>query len=62
MLYVLLILAGVLAFVSGAEYAMIKLNNAEYRAELARLTCKNAELERKVKDMSRLNSVREGLN
>lgn len=62
MLYVLLILVVVLALVSGAEFMMIKLNNAEYRAELARLTCKNAELERKVKDMSRLNSVREGLN
>lgn len=62
MLYVLLILVVVLALISGAEYAMLKLNNAEYRAELARLTCKNAELERKVKDMNRLNSVREGLN
>lgn len=62
MLYVLLILVVVLALFSGAEYAMLKLNNAEYRAEIARLTCKNAELERKVKDMSRLNRVREGLN
>lgn len=61
MLNVLLILVVVLALVSGAEYAMIKLNNAEYRAELARLNCKNAELERKVKDMSRLNNVKEGL-
>ena len=61
MLYVLLILAVVLALVSGAEFMMLKLNNAEYRAELARLNCKNAELERKIVDMSRLNNVREGL-
>lgn len=61
MLYVLLILVVALALVSGAEYAMLKLNNAEYRAELAKLTCKNAELERKIKEMSRLNGVREGL-
>ena len=61
MLYILLILVVVLALVSGAEYAMLKLNNAEYRAEIARLTFKNKELERKVLDMSRLNGVREGL-
>lgn len=61
MLYVLLILVVALALVSGAEFMMLKLNNAEYRAELARLTCKNAELERKIKEMNRLNSVREGL-
>lgn len=62
MLYVLLILVVVLALVSGAEFMMLKLSNAEYRADLAKLKCKNAELERKVKDMSRLNSVKEGLN
>ena len=61
MLYVLLTLAVVLSLVCGALFMVIKLNNAEYRAELARLTCKNAELERKIKEMSRLNSVREGL-
>ena len=61
MLYILLILVVVLALVSGAEFMMLKLNNAEYRAELARLNCKNAELERKIVDMSRLNNVREGL-
>lgn len=61
MLYVLLVFVVVLALVSGAEFMMLKLNNAEYRAELARLTCKNAELERKIKEMNRLNSVREGL-
>ena len=61
MLYVLIGLVVVLALVSGAEYAMLKLNNAEYRAELARLNCKNKELERKIIDMSRLNSVKEGL-
>ena len=61
MLYVLLILVVVLALVSGAEYAMLKLNNAEYRAEIAKLNCKNKELERKLADMSRLNNVREGL-
>ena len=62
MLYVLLVLVVVLALVSGAEYMMLKLNNAEYRAEIAKLTCKNAEQERKIKEMNRLNSVREGLN
>ena len=62
MLYVLLVLVVVLALVSGAEYAMLKLNNAEYRAELARLKCKNAELERQVKDMDRFNSVKGGLS
>lgn len=62
MLYVLLILVVVLALASGAMYAMLKLNNAEHRAEVARLTCKNKDLERKIADMNRLNSVREGLN
>lgn len=62
MLYVLLTLVVVLALIAGAEYAMLMLNNAEYRAEIAKLRCKNAELERKVKDLSRLNSVKEGLN
>ena len=61
MLYVLVGLVVVLALVSGAEFMMLKLNNAEYRAELARLTCTNKELERKVADMSRLNNVKEGL-
>ena len=62
MLYVLLILVVTLALVSGALYAMLKLNNAEYRAELAKLSCKNKELERKLMDISRLNNVKEGLN
>ena len=62
MLYVLLTLVVVLALVSGAEFAMLKLNNAEYRAEMARLTYKNKELERKIADMSRVNNVKEGLN
>lgn len=61
MVYVLLVLVVVLALVCGAEFMMLKLNNAEYRAELARLNCKNAELERKVKDMSRLDGVKGGL-
>ena len=61
MLYVLLILVVVLALVSGAEYVALKLNNAEYRAELAKLNSKNAELERKLKDMNKLNNVMEGL-
>jgi hypothetical protein len=51
----------VLALISGAEFAILKLNNAEYRAELARLTFKNKELERKVADISRINNVKEGL-
>ena len=62
MLYVLLTLVVILALVSGAEFAMLKLNNAEYRAEMARLTYKNKELERKIADMSRVNNVKEGLN
>ena len=61
MLYVLLTLVVVLALVCGALVMAIKLNNAEYRVELARLNFKNAELERKIKDMSRLNNVKEGL-
>ena len=61
MLYVLLTLVVVLALISGAEFAILKLNNAEYRAELARLTFKNKELERKVADISRINNVKEGL-
>lgn len=62
MLYVLLVLVVVLALVSGAEFAMLKLNNAEYRAELAKLKLKNAELERQVKDMTRLDGIKGGLN
>lgn len=62
MLYVLLTLVVVLALVSGAEFAMLKLNNAEYRAEMARLTYKNKELERKIADMSRANNIKEGLD
>lgn len=62
MLYVLLILVVALALVAGAEYAMLKLNNAEYRAEMARLTYKNKELERKVEEMNRLNNIKGGLN
>ena len=62
MLYVLLILVVVLALICGAEFMMIKLNNAEYRAENAKLTCKYRELENKVREMSRLNGIKEGLN
>ena len=62
MLYILLTLVVVFALVSGAEFMMLKLNNAEYRAELARLNCKNKDLENKVREMSRLNKVKEGLN
>ena len=61
MLYVLLVLVIVLALIAGAEYAMLKLNNAEYRADLAKLKCKNAELERQIKDMDRLNGIKGGL-
>ena len=61
MLNILLTLVVVLALVSGAEFMAIKLNNAEYRAELARLTLKNKDLERKIVDMSRLNSIKEGV-
>lgn len=61
MLYVLLILVVVLALACGAMYAMLKLNNAEYRAELSRLNCKNRELEAKVTEMTRFAKVKEGL-
>ena len=61
MWYVLLVLVIVLALIAGAEYAMLKLNNAEYRADLAKLKCKNAELERQIKDMDRLNGIKGGL-
>lgn len=62
MLYVLLGLVVALALVAGAEFAMLKVFNAEYRAEVAGLKLKNAELERKIKDTSRLSGVKEGLN
>ena len=61
MLYVLIGLVVTLALVCGAEYAMLRLNNAEYRAEVANLTRKNAELERKLKDMNRWENVKEGI-
>ena len=59
---VLLVLVVALALIAGAEYAMLKLNNAEYRAEMARLNYKNKELERKIEDMNRLNGIKGGLN
>ena len=62
MLYVLLILVVALALISGAEYAMLKLNNAEYRAELAELKGKKAELERRIQDMNRKHNVMEGMS
>lgn len=62
MLYVLLSLVVALALVSGAEYAMIKVYNAEYRAEIAKLRGKNSELENKVCELSRINSIKEGIN
>lgn len=62
MLYVLLILVVALAATSGGLYVVLTVNNAEYRAEIARLSFKNKELERKCKELSRLDSVKEGLN
>lgn len=62
LVYVLLVLVVALAIICGAEYAMLKLNNAEYRAEMARLNYKNKELERKIEDMNRLNGIKGGLN
>ena len=62
MLYALLILLVGLALICGALSMMLKLSNAEYRAELAELRCENLELKRKIKDMSKLNNVKEGLN
>ena len=61
MLYVLLILVVALAFTSGALYVVLKMNDAERRVEIARLTCKNKELEARIAELKRLSNVREGL-
>ena len=61
MLYVLLFLVVALAIVGGAEFAMLKVYNAEYRAEIAKLTCKNRELETKLRDISKMDRVKGGL-
>ena len=72
MLYVLLILVVVLALVSGAEYAMLRVAKAERRAEVAELKNANHTLGDKCKALckdnaklaeriARMESVEEGL-
>ena len=62
MLYVLLILVVVLAMVAGAEYAMLRIANAEHKADVAKLKCANLILARKLESYKKLNSVKEGID
>lgn len=73
MLYVLLILVVVLALVSGAEYAMLRVAWAERRAEVAELKNANLSITERCKEltnknkvlcerMKKLESIKEGLN
>lgn len=65
MLYVLLILVVVLALVSGAEYATLRVIRAERKAEVAELKCTNKALTEKYIDlharMVKLNAIKEGI-
>ena len=71
MMYVLIGLVVVLALVSGAEYAMLRVANAERRAEVAELKRANREYKEKCEmlceknkelcaRMVRLESIKEG--
>lgn len=73
MLYVLLILVVVLAGISGAEYAMLRVVRAERRAEVAELKNANYKISAKCRTLSienaelterfaRMECVEEGLN
>lgn len=62
MLYVLLILVVVLAMVSGAEYAMLRVAKADHKAEVATLKHANLVLARKVESFNKLNDIKEGIN
>ena len=55
MVYFLLVLVVVLALVSGAEYAMLRVVRAERRAEVAELKNANHTLADKCKALSREN-------
>lgn len=61
MLYVLVGLVVVLAMVAGVEYAMLRVANAESKAEVARLKCANFTLAKKLESLKKLNAVKEGL-
>lgn len=62
MLYVLVGLVVVLAMVAGAEYAMLRVSQAEHKAEVAKLRYANIVLARKVENHNKLSSVKEGIN
>ena len=62
MLYVLLILVVVLAIISGAEYAMLRVAKAEHKAEVAKLKYANIILVRKLESYHKLNDVKEGID
>ena len=55
MLYVLLILVVVLALVSGAEYAMLRVARAERRADVAELKSANLSITEKCKELTKMN-------
>lgn len=61
MLYILVGLVVVLAMVSGVEYAMLRVANAEHKAEVAKLKYANIALARKLESLKKLNNVKEGL-
>ena len=62
MLYVLIGLVVVLAMVSGAEYAMLRVSSAERKAEVAKLKYANIVLARKLESYNKLNGVKEGID
>ena len=62
MLYVLIGLAVVMAMVSGAEYAMLRVAKAEHKAEVAKLKYANMVLARKVENYNKLNGIKEGID
>ena len=62
MLYVLLILVVALAVVAGAEYAMLRVANAEHKAEVAKLRYANIVLARKLESHNKLNGIKEGIS
>lgn len=62
MLYVLIGLVVVLALVSGVEYAMLRVANAEHKAEVAKLKYANLVLARKLENNNKLNGIKEGID
>ena len=61
MLYVMLILVVGLALVGGAEYAMLRIMQAEHKAKVATLKAENVSLKRKLDSYNKLNNIKEGL-